>query len=604
MKNLLHGVQKDLDKCFNHAIACRERHSSIILEGVAASWDDVVAAGRMAADRGYKGVVNRIEVPGLLIPDIKKPLINDGFLDNRHYDVLIIGGGIIGCAIARELSKWSVSILLVDKEDDLSMHASSRNDGMVHPGIEPKPGTKKALFNVRGNKMYEQVARELNVPFRRTGSVILFDKKWLRMLFPYFKRRASKNHVEGIRFLSVQEIRDMEPWVTDAVSGGIHIPSTAFISPYKTTVAYAENAVANGAEVSLNTVVLSMEKVHGRIIRVDTNRGRIYPRLVINAAGAYSDKIADMADDQFFTIHPRKGHMAFLDRKKGYLVGSVVAKPDLMTVKSNTKGGGLVRTVDGNILVGPDAVEQPFREDFTTDRVNIDAILAKHLPLVPLLSPSDVIAYCAGVRAPTYEEDFIVEASEYVENLIHAAGIQSPGLASAPAIAEEAEKISVSILSKIIGLKEKPDWNPIRKGIPDLSKMDERERNEAIRRRPEYGQIICRCEEISKGEIIDAIHSPIPVHTVDGIKRRVRSGMGRCQGGFCLPNVMKILSEETNTDLCRITKKGRNSFLLTEETKKQNAVTGNRVSHGEAVSSGENERESCIKRGDGNDEAI
>lgn len=566
--NALQKIQKELDKSYGHAVQCREWRSSIVLEGSVSSWNDVVAAGMLAANRGYKGVVNRIEVPELAIPVIKKPLLSDNSLDGRHVDVLVIGGGIIGCAIARELSKWDIDILLIDKEEDLAMHTSSRNDGMVHPGIQPHPGTKKALYNVMGNQMYERIAKELDVPFRRTGSVILFDKRWLRPLVPFFKRRARQNHVEGVRYISEREVRAREPYVSDSVTGGLYIPSTGFVSPYKTTIAYAENAVANGAKVSLNTVVLDMEMDGEAVHSVRTNRGTVFPRLVINAAGTYSDKIAAMANDQFFTIHPRKGHIVFLDKKKGYLVHSVVAMPDIGTVHSTTKGGGLVRTVDGNILVGPDAVEQPYREDYTTDRDNIQAMLDKHLPLVPGLAPADVITYCAGVRAATYEEDFIVEASEYVDNLIHAAGIHSPGLASAPAIAQAIEKIALDILSKSVLVSPNPAWNPLRKGIPDLSHMSEEKRNEYIRRRPAYGNIVCRCEEISEGEIIDAIRSPIPVRTVDGIKRRVRAGMGRCQGGFCLPHVLRILHEETGCDLCEITKKGRTSIVLSEETKR------------------------------------
>jgi len=565
--NTLQKIQKELDKSYGHAVQCREWRSSILLEGTLSDWNQVVSAGLLTANRGYKGVVNNIQVPGLSLPQIKKPAISDSTLDGRKVDVLVIGGGIIGCAIARELSKWDIDILLIDKEEDLAMHTSSRNDGMVHPGIQPHPGTKKALYNVKGNEMYERVAKELDVPFRRTGSVILFDKRWLRPLVPFFKRRARQNHVEGVSYISEKEVRAREPYVNDKVTGGLYIPSTGFISPYKTTIAFAENAVANGAAVSLNTVVLGMDMDGERIASVKTNRGTIYPRLVVNAAGTFSDKIAAMADDQFFTIHPRKGHMAFLDKKKGYLVHSVVAMPDIGTVHSKTKGGGLVRTVDGNILVGPDAVEQPFREDYTTDRDNIQDMLVKHLPLVPGLSPADVITYCAGVRAATYEEDFIVEASEYVDNLIHAAGIQSPGLASAPAIAQAIEKITLDILAESMLVNPNPSWNPHRKGIPDLSHMSESERNEYIRRRPAYGNIVCRCEEISEGEIIDAIRSPIPVRTVDGIKRRVRAGMGRCQGGFCLPHVLRILHDEAGCDLSEITKKGRSSVILSGETK-------------------------------------
>jgi glycerol-3-phosphate dehydrogenase len=560
-------IERQLQTQVGKSISCREWHSSVILEGETNTWDDVVRAGRMAAHRGYKGVVNRLTVPGLIIPEIKKPLLRDSFLEGRHVDVLVIGGGIIGCAIARELSKWNISVLLVDKEDDVAMHTTSRNDGMVHPGFEPKPGTKKALCNVRGNQMYDQIAKELDIPFHRTGSTILYNRQWMRALIPAFQLRARQNGVAGARYMPLEELRKREPFLSGDIAGALYLPSTAHISPYKTAVAYAENAVMNGAEVCLNTIVTCMEKQHGRIVSVQTNRGRIVPRIVINAAGVCSDLIADMADDQFFSIHPRKGQTAYLDKKKGYLLYSVVAMPSIGTVHGTTKGGGLVKTVDGNILVGPDAQEQPLREDYTTCRDNMQALLAKHLPLIPRLSPADVINYSAGVRAATYEEDFIIEASEYVENLVHAAGIQSPGLASAPAIAEDIENIACALLSKEMQITPRPDWNPIRKAIPHPAGMSEEARSALIRLRPEYGRIVCRCEEVSKGEIIDAIHSPVPARSLDAVKRRVRAGMGRCQGGFCQSAVMRILCEQTGTPLDQITKKGRDSVILAAETK-------------------------------------
>lgn len=579
-----HRIERQLQATISKDIACREWHSSIILEGSASCWDDVVKAGRLAAGKGYKGVVNRVTIPGLVLPELRKPLLRDGFLEGRRVDALVIGGGIIGCAIARELSKWNISVLLAEKEDDVAMHTTSRNDGMVHPGFEPKPGTKKAIYNVRGNQMYEQIAKDLDVPFKRTGSTILYDKKWMRLLIPAFRLRAHQNRVPGMRHMAPDELHAREPYLNDDIAGALYLPSTGHISPYKTAIAYAENAVMNGAEVSLNTAVLSMEKQHNRITSVLTNRGRIFPRVVINAAGVCSDIIANMADDQFFSIHPRKGQMAYLDKKKGFLLYSVVAMPSIGTVHGTTKGGGLVKTVDGNILVGPDAEEQPFREDYTTCRDNMQAILAKHLPLIPALSPADVINYSAGVRAATYEEDFIIEASEYVENLVHAAGIQSPGLASAPAIAVDIEKIACSLLSKEMQVTLKLNWNPIRKAIPHPAEMNEEARNALIRLRPEYGKIVCRCEEVSEGEIIDALQSPVPAANVDAVKRRVRAGMGRCQGGFCQSSIMRILHEQTGVSLDQITKKGRDSFVLAKETKLPSEPEADQTNRNQEVS--------------------
>ncbi|MFD3158581.1 NAD(P)/FAD-dependent oxidoreductase [Haloimpatiens sp. FM7330] len=568
MSELLKKIQTNIQKKVSKNIFCKEFHSSILLEGNVNNWDEVVKAGIIAANKGYKGVINHIQIDNFNKLNIRKPLIEDGILNKKKVDVLIIGGGIIGCAIARELSKWQFSILLVDKESDVAMHASSRNDGMVHPGIVPKPGSKKALFNVRGNKLYSKVTKELDVPFKRCGSIILLDNNFLKLAYPYLKIRAWQNNVEGIKKLSLSQIREMEPNVIQkGVCGGILIPSTGVVSPYNMTIAYGENAVDNGCEISLNTIVMSMKLEKNKIVMVRTNRGNIYPKVVINAAGVYSDKIAAMANDEFFSIHPRKGEIALLDKKKGYLINSVIAKPKLNINKTHTKGGGIVRTIDDNLLIGPDAYEQPYREDFSTNRENINSILKRQLNLLSNVKKSDVITYFSGIRAATYEEDFIVEKSEYVKNLVHAAGIQSPGVASAPAIAEEIEKITYSILCKNMMVKSKKNWKPNRKKIPRLSKMSVAERAQLIKKNPDYGVVICRCEEISKGEIIDAIKSPIPATTVDAVKRRVRTGMGRCQGGFCMPQVMKIIREETGIELDNVTKKGNKSYILDKETK-------------------------------------
>jgi len=574
LRKSLQALESRVRKKISPDVSLREWHSSIVLEGTVSSWDELYTAGKMCANQGYKGVVNKLKVKNFDVPKIKKPQLYDQALQGKRVDVLIIGGGIIGCAIARELSKWQLSILLVDKEDDVAMHASSRNDGMIHPGIEPKIGSKKALFNVKGNEMYTRVAQELDVKIIRCGSSVLFDNRWLNLAKPVLSIRAQKMGVKEVTLLSREEALKIEPNIGIPIAGAVHFATTGIISPYKMTVAYAENAVQNGAEVSLNTIVLSMQREHNRITSVETNRGTVYPRLVINAAGVFADMIADMAGDQFFSIHPRKGEIIFLDKKKGELINGVIGKPSLSLAKSNTKGGGVVKTVDGNILIGPDAYEQPFREDFSTHMDHIEVLMKKHMPLVKGLSPADVINYCAGIRAATYEEDFIIERSEYVANLVYAAGIQSPGLASAPAIAEEIEKLACQALQEIMEVKPNANWNPIRKSIPELSKMDFITRSRIIKENPHYGEIVCRCEGVSKGEIIDAIHSPIPALTVDAIKRRVRPGMGRCQGGFCLPAVMKIINEETGLPMTAITKKGNNSYLVVEETKQTHRPGG------------------------------
>ncbi len=572
MERGLKTIERRIRKDVSTDIYCRSWRNSIVLEGKVQSWQQVVKAGKLAANKGFKGVVNKIEVIGMEIPKIKKPELKDGALNDKKVDIMIIGGGVIGCAIARELSRYDVSILLVDKEEDVAFHSSSRNDGMIHPGIASKPGSKRGYYNVKGNKMYTKITQELDVEFKRSGNIILYEKGWMKIAAPIVYKRAEKLGIEGVTHVSLKELKEIEPNITEKAAGGFSFPTTGVLSPYKMTVAFAENAVMNGAEISLNTIVNSIKVVEGKVAYVDTNRGKIYPSILINAAGVYSDKIADMAGDQFFTIHPRKGEIVILDKKKGALFTRVLAMPPINQSSSDTKGGGLIRTIEDNVLVGPDAYEEPYREDYSTHSQNIDKILNKHLHIVKGLSKADTITYFAGVRASNYEEEFIVEKSEYVDNLIHAAGIQSPGLASAPAIAEDIAKIAVKELSKVKNVYEKVNFNPLRKSIPNLNKLSFEERSRLIKNRPDYGIIICRCEEISKGEIVDAINSPIPATSLDAVKRRVRTGMGRCQGGFCTPLVTEILCEELGKKAVEITKKGGSSNLLMGETKNHSAM--------------------------------
>ena len=549
-------------------VSCTEWRKSIRLEGELDDWKAIVKAGKIAAKAGYKGVINDITLKGFTPPPIRTPKQRDNALEGRRPDVLIIGGGVIGCAIARELSKNALDILLLDKESDVAMHASSRNDGMIHPGIASHANTLRGKMNVKGNAMYTQLCEELGVPFQRYGNLILYaDHIFGTVAEPYLGERARKLGIVGGK-ISRKRLREIEPNITDRALGAFEYPSSGVLSPYKLTVALAENAVENGAQVSLDTIVTGMEMEGDAIGSVFTNRGAIHPRLVINAAGVFSDQIAEMANDRFFSIHPRKGELVILDKKKGPLVTRSMGLIDLSQATSDTKGGGVMRTIDQNVLVGPDAYEQPMREDFSTHRENIDAILKKHLPLIKGFAPSDVITYFAGIRAATYEEEFIIERSEYVQNLIHAAGIQSPGLASAPAIAEEISRITVDALQEQMEVKQNTGFNPRRRVIPHMSDLTTEEKQEIIRKNPDYGVIICRCEGISKGEIVDTIHSPIPATTIDALKRRVRPGMGRCQGGFCSPLVTQIICEETGLSPEEVTKSGEDSNLILERTHK------------------------------------
>ena len=565
MADRLKKVQKALRKKDLGGIECTEVRNCIRLEGEMDSWTDIVKAGKTAAKFGYKGVLNDISLKGFDEPAIRAPKTTDSSLEGVEPDVMIIGGGVIGCSIARELTKYQLNVLLVDKESDVAMQASSRNDGMIHPGIASHPGTLRGEMNVRGNAMYTQICKDLSIPFERWSNLILYSERFFGFASSFvFAEREKKLGIEGHK-VSLEKLHEIEPNITDKAIGAFEFPSSGVLSPYKLTVAFAENAVENGAKVSLDTIVTGMTVEGGKITAVKTNRGTVRPKAVINAAGTFSDKIAEMADDRFFTIHPRKGHLAILDKKQGPLVQRSMGLIGLSQAFSDTKGGGVMRTIDGNVLVGPDAFEQPYREDFSTKRENVDAMLNKHLPLIKGFSKADVITYFAGVRAATYEEEFIVEGSERVENLIHAAGIQSPGLASAPAIAEDITKITVDRLSKVMEVKKNDSFNPRRRVTPVMAKLSLEEKQAAIAANPDYGIVVCRCEGISRGEIIDAINSPVPASSIDAIKRRVRPGMGRCQGGFCMPLVTGIICEQTGMKPSEVTKSGEGSELLFEK---------------------------------------
>jgi len=554
---------------YGQRVGGSQKGSSVLLEGALSEWQDVVQAGKLAAKvKGIAGVINNIECDSVKQKNTPHSTPTKDILQNKQTDVLIIGGGVIGCTIARELARWDIDICLLEKESDLAMHASSRNDGMIHPGLVPSPGSLKAKYNAKGNEMYEALSKTLDFEYKRIGSLLLFDNRWLSLAYPILSARASKNEVESIEFLSGSRLRAflhskpqlaLNPALE--TKWGVHIPSTGIVSPYKTTIAFCENAVENGVHLYLSTQVLSFEKEADRIISCQTTKGTIRANVVINCAGTFSDEIAEMAGDRFFTIHPRKGTMLMMDKKKGQLTDIVLSMPKLLG-DSDTKGGGIVPTVEGNLLVGPDAVEQPYKEDYSTTGESVDGVAGKHLRLLEGVGRRDIITYFAGTRASTYLEDFIIQWSSSVHNLYHVAGIQSPGLASAPAIALDVAKDIIERLQKRMPVKEKVNWQPKRKGIPRLAQMSLEERVRLIKQNPDYGEIICRCEEISKGEIIDVLHSPIRVDTVDGIKRRVRVGMGRCQGGFCKPLVMAIMEEELEMDPLTITKKGDDSTIL------------------------------------------
>lgn len=563
-------LQKKLDARFGEGLTVRREDRTIIVSGEMDNWHDIVTACSMCVSREKDvHVVNDIHLAGVEMPKMRMPGIHDQAIDGKHPDVLIIGGGISGCSIARELMRSRLSVLVIDKEADVAIQASGRNDGEVHPGVDLNKGSLKQSYVVRGNRMYDRICRELDVPFERCGQYVgFFDPKLRPIVEAYAWQRRHICGVDDTRVISRDELVHGEKHLNPEFAFALFNPMAGVVSPYQLTIAYAENAIANGAEFSLNTAATAMEVKDGRIVSVTTNRGTVYPKVVINAAGVFADDVAGMARDRFYSIHPRRGTDLIMDRKAGALVRSVASWKDLKRSASHSKGGGIIHTPSGNLLIGPDAVETYEKENYATNRSSVDAIMAKQKRTAPALDGRDIITYFTGVRAADFEEDFIIEPGRRTNNLIHVAGIQSPGLTTAPAVAEDVSAMAVDLLQKMGNPVERNlSFNPIRKGIPRLKDMEPVQRNAMIQNNPDYGVIVCRCEEVSKGEIIDAIHNPLGVATVDSIKRRVRPGMGRCQGGFCSPLVVQLIAQETRIPMEDVMKSGEGSWINCGETK-------------------------------------
>lgn len=577
-------------KLIDASIEVKENDGLIFLTGAVDDYHKMIKAGRLAVDKKrYTGVINDIKVKGQELKMIV-PETSDKTLDNKQVDVLVIGGGITGAAILRELTKYNLKVLLVEKGSDLAVAQSSRNGGVVHVGLNYPTNSLRLKYCVEGNKMYKQLCNDLHVPFEQKGQVTFARTKFEMLLLKIAKKGGKKKGITGLKMMGRKELLLKEPSVPKWAVGGLFMGTGGLTCPHRLTFALAENAVENGAEVSLNTAVLSMKVVDDKICEVITNRGTIYPKTVVNAAGVYADFVADMARDRTFTILPRSGTYLITDKKIGHLVNSSMGKTPftlspnqikqlpkkpfafikatIANMHSHSKGVGLIRSVDGNMLVGPNALEVFDREDYTTDRQVMDHIVAVQQEVQPKLRKSDVIAYFTGVRASTYEEEFVVRPGIKTKNIFEAAGIQSPGLTAAPAIALDITKWILEYFNtQGTRISENLSFNPKRHYKPTLEDLSYEERDRLIKQNPVYGEILCRCEEVSKGEIIDALRSPIPVYTVDAIKKRVRPGMGRCQGSFCLPLVMKIISQETGMPFKDVLNTNEKSIIVYKETK-------------------------------------
>jgi glycerol-3-phosphate dehydrogenase len=471
-----------------------------------------------------------------------------------EYDVAVIGAGVTGCLIARALSRHQVNICLIEKEEDVAMGTSKANSAIIHAGYDAKNGTLKAKLNVEGNRMMERTAAELGVPFKRIGSLVLaFDDAQSETVRELYENGV-RNGVPGLEILDGAQARKMEPALSPQVASALHAPSAGIICPYELTIGAAENAVSNGAKLLLGARVQGIDQTETGFT-VHTAAGDVRARYLVNAAGLRADEISAMAGDPELHIRPRRGEYMILDKSTGGLVHSVI----FQTPNEMGKGILVTPTVDGNLLVGPNAHDILNKEDLSTTAPGLEEIREGALRSVPSIPMRQVITSFAGLRAVPLSGDFIIRRSEKTPGLIQAAGIESPGLSSAPAIAEHV----VSLLREAgLALREKPDYNPIRLPLRRFAQMSDEEKAAKIKEDPRYGHVICRCETVTEGEICESIRRPAGARSLDAVKRRTRAGMGRCQGGFCTPRAVAILARELGISELEVTKAGKGSELL------------------------------------------
>ncbi|HAV27406.1 MAG TPA: FAD/NAD(P)-binding oxidoreductase [Lachnospiraceae bacterium] len=478
------------------------------------------------------------------------------------YDIIIIGAGVTGSSVARELSRYNANICVLEKGEDVCTGTSKANSAIVHAGFDAAEGSMMAKMNVRGNEMMTQLAEDLDIPFKRNGAmVVCIHKEALDGLKTLYDRGIA-NGVKELRILSREEALEMEPNLSENVQGALYAPTSGIICPFILNIAMAENAAENGVEFRFNTQVEDIKADADGIWHLRTNNGEYTAKYVINAAGVYADIIHNMVSENKIHITPRRGDYCLLDKEVG---GHV--KHTIFPQPTNLGKGVLVSpTVHGNLIVGPTAVDIEDKEGNNTTAAGINDLIAKAGAHVRDLPLRKVITSFAGLRAHEAHHEFIIKEVEDAPHFIDCAGIESPGLTSCPAIGEYVGQM----MKEKMELTEKENWISKRKGILNPQELSFEDRAELIKEKPAYGNIICRCESISEGEILDAIHRPLGARSLDGVKRRTRAGMGRCQAGFCSPRVMEILNRELGIPMEEITKSGGRSNIVLERTKGKN----------------------------------
>ncbi|HYE83745.1 MAG TPA: NAD(P)/FAD-dependent oxidoreductase [Clostridia bacterium] len=475
------------------------------------------------------------------------------------YDIAVIGAGIVGCSIARELSRYSFRTVLIEKNSDVADGTTKANSAIVHAGYDAKPGTLKARFNAPGCMMYENLCSELDVLYKKTGSLVLaFSQGEMKTLQKLYDQGIA-NGVPDMEIIGKERVHEIDKNLSDEVAGALYAKNAGIVSPWELAIALAENAVENGVELLLDSEIINIEKIPGGYGLHMPDR-YIEAKYVVNCAGVYSDRINNMVASPSFKILPRRGQYNVFDKSIGNFVNTVV----FQCPSEVGKGVLISPTVHGNIFIGPDAEDVEDKEAVQTTQEGISFIWDASARSAEGLMRSSVITAFAGIRARSSTDDFVIGESEEAKGFINIAGIESPGLSSAPAIAVHVAEM----LKQLMGsFEENKSFEPIRRKVIRFMELPEAEKNELIKQDPRYGRIICRCESITEGEIVDAIHRKVGARTLDGVKKRVRPGSGRCQGGFCGPRVMEILARELGTDIKAIVKNRRGSYILTGETK-------------------------------------
>ncbi len=479
------------------------------------------------------------------------------------YDVIIIGAGVCGAAVARELSKYQLKVLCLEKENDVANGTSKANSGIVHAGYDPKPGTLMAKYNVLGNQLIQQLAKDLDIPYRKSGSLVLaFDEQDMQTIKQLYQQ-GIENGVPELSLISKEEVKALEPNLTEEIKGALYAKSAGIISPWELAIAQFDNAVDNGVEVELEQQVVDIQRQEEHFTVITQHHGKtqqFQAAFIVNAAGVHTDTICAFVSQPKFQIVPNKGQYFLLDKSQGDLVTRVI----FQCPSKAGKGVLVAPTVHGNLIVGPDAVDIEDPEDVSTTAKQLAYIQRVASKTCDKIQYRESIRNFAGVRAQGLIDEFIIEAAPETDHFINVANIKSPGLTASPAIAIDVVKMMEKAGLRLI---KKSNYLSTRSVIR-FKELSPEEKQKIIQQDHRYGKVICRCETVTEGEIVAVIHAPVPATTLDAIKRRCQAGMGRCQGGFCSPRVLDILARERNVAPETICKDKAGSYILTEKTHK------------------------------------